>query len=739
MIAKVILGNSFRAVCFYLCQESKDAEILASVGVRTDSAQHMAEDFTFQQQLRPTLGKAVLHIALSLRPEDAEGLSPGEVSMLLEATGRAYQRELAKEIGPLKTQWTLVQHFDKDHPHAHLVLNRVDDHGKVIPDAFIGEYSRRACQRVEQQLGLATAEEQGRKQARREGQTNRQAAADTPREKRIAGWQRARHTVANALIPLDGQTNDFAELADKLKPHNIKQVVSEHQQADGTTRYGVRFELDGHRFKGGDVGKDFTAPKLMQKFAQYQAEAPTRQATASKLEAQLAEGERAAQPRAVPVVPPPQEVPGNGQLPMLASAAVLPPAVVAAGLSVDLREVTELTAGRSPVGRAIPADPPADVPSVEAVAQQSRPAPGTSEEARQAELLRQAVEQATADALTGIRREWVSMATLVQQADQAERAGDYGRVAELRYGPIQEVENRIAAHEEQAKATPAGRVLLEEMQAQEQERRGVAAQAEEAEQQRREQQRTADEARQRVEDAAKRLEDARLEVQRREHAAIAAFQQAHQQVAEYRTQAETAKQEGDYAFVGVMRGIITGAERNVQQCEVALRATLGVADYQMHIEAQQKFQQEQAYAQHEREQLAYLESFRRHWPYSGTHIRLQVPVAYLPAVIEAIGRRNHTEYEWQENADKTRFRRVIDGKVAVNIHYETKENDAKLDDALREFRKNGVEVFEQPADRTKREERADNARAFEKQYAEKMSRRNTIPGIEINSPPQIEM
>ena len=312
MIAKVIIGNSFRAVCFYLCQESKDAEVLATEGVRTDSAQHMAEDFTFQQQLRPTLGKPVLHIALSLRPEDAEGLSPGEVSLLLKAAGQAYRQELSKEIGPLKTQWTLVQHVDKDHPHAHLVLNRVDNHGKVVPDAFIGEYSRRACQRVERQLGLATADEQGPQQARREGPTNRQAAADTPRKERIADWQRARHTVADALQLATAGSGDFGELANQLASRGIKQTVSKHQHQEGSLQYGVCYEYEGHRFKGGEVGQPFTAPKLLEGFAQVQAarqeQAEQRQVTAAitefnnlfetgRLNALLKEGERAAEQR----------------------------------------------------------------------------------------------------------------------------------------------------------------------------------------------------------------------------------------------------------------------------------------------------------------------------------------------------------------------------------------------------------------------------------------------------------
>ena len=48
------------------------------------------------------------------------------------------------------TQWALVQHFDKKHPHAHLVVNRVDNDGQTIADNFIGQESRRVCQRLEQ-------------------------------------------------------------------------------------------------------------------------------------------------------------------------------------------------------------------------------------------------------------------------------------------------------------------------------------------------------------------------------------------------------------------------------------------------------------------------------------------------------------------------------------------------------------------------------------------------------------
>ena len=189
MTAYAILNDSFRAVSFYVCRESKDTLILAAEGVRTNDAQRMAEDFTFQRQLQPDLGMAVLHIPLSLSAADAEGRSPEEVSQLLEKAGRLFIKELEKEkqVGPLQTQWVLVQHFDKPHPHAHLVLNCVDNRGSIIPDTFIGQYCRKVCQRVEQQLGLFTAEEQGLAQARSDGQTNWQVAAITPPGKANCG------------------------------------------------------------------------------------------------------------------------------------------------------------------------------------------------------------------------------------------------------------------------------------------------------------------------------------------------------------------------------------------------------------------------------------------------------------------------------------------------------------------------------------------------------------------------
>jgi hypothetical protein len=270
MIGKVKIGKSFSGICRYVFQEDKQAQVLDAEGVRTDSPAHMAQDFQYQQAQRPGLGNAVLHVALALPAEDAASRSAEQLSELLREAGRAYVQEMKLE----NTQWALVQHFDKKHPHAHLVVNRVDNDGQTIADNFIGQESRRVCQRLEQQLGLTVAEQRGREQAREVEPTHRQATATTPKAQRDANWQRTRHEVANALKHTAPYAGSWDELQARLSRHDVQVQLSTHQKKDGPQVYGVVFEKDGHRFKGSEVAKEYSASKLQQAFAQHQVQAP---------------------------------------------------------------------------------------------------------------------------------------------------------------------------------------------------------------------------------------------------------------------------------------------------------------------------------------------------------------------------------------------------------------------------------------------------------------------------------
>ncbi len=260
MIGKVKVNQSFGAMCRYVLQEKtpdNGAEVLAAHGVRTDSAAHMTADFDAVRAMRPGLGKAVLHVALAFPAEEA-----GQVTN--DVMGRIAQDYLkGLKIDPANTQWALIRHQDKPHPHVHLVVNRVDLDGQTVSDQFIRSRSVDVCKGIEQAYGLIVADQVGRQQARDIGPTPAQAKATTPKEVQSAEWSRARQDIGRALGYTAGQARSFAELTEALHLRGIGVELT--RRKDGSPA-GVVFEQKGHRVKGSQVGREYSAGQLQQGF-----------------------------------------------------------------------------------------------------------------------------------------------------------------------------------------------------------------------------------------------------------------------------------------------------------------------------------------------------------------------------------------------------------------------------------------------------------------------------------------
>ncbi|TPG64616.1 relaxase/mobilization nuclease domain-containing protein [Hymenobacter nivis] len=262
MTAKTKTGKTFPGLVKYAMQECKEARVLGAEGVRSDSVAHMAADFDFQRDKRPRLGNAVLHVAISLPKEEAAGKTQEQIGEMLRQSAEVWRKEMKIE----NTQWALIQHFDRDHSHAHLIINRVDNNGQTISDKFIGKRSREAAQEVERQLGLISAEQRGRDHAKQAGPTPSQQKARTPREVRQADWHRTRHEVANALAPQQGKTGSFDDLQTKVVWDGIVVKPLQHKKGDGLVVYGVVFSKNGFDFKGSEVGKEFSASNWQKSF-----------------------------------------------------------------------------------------------------------------------------------------------------------------------------------------------------------------------------------------------------------------------------------------------------------------------------------------------------------------------------------------------------------------------------------------------------------------------------------------
>ncbi|MBC8083319.1 MAG: hypothetical protein H7Z21_08910, partial [Hymenobacter sp.] len=66
----------------------------------------------------------------------------------------------------------------------------------------------------------------------------------------------------------------FAQLQTRLAPYGIEVKTSVHQKKAGPEVFGVVFEKDGHRMKGSEVGKAFSAGHLQQAFDRHRAQTP---------------------------------------------------------------------------------------------------------------------------------------------------------------------------------------------------------------------------------------------------------------------------------------------------------------------------------------------------------------------------------------------------------------------------------------------------------------------------------
>jgi hypothetical protein len=239
MIGKVTVGKSFGGICRYVFGEDKQAEVLAAEGVRGTSAERMAADFNAQRELNPALGRAVLHVALAWPAEETAQLSNDRMNEL----ARAYLREM--KVDADNTQWALVRHRDRAHPHAHLIVNRVDNDGATISDQHNYRNSLEACRKLEKQYGLVSAQEVS--------QDNRRA-----QRQELPARAGAKLYVQDALSRHLPHATSTQELTEALQRDGIG-VQATYQKGK---LQAVVFEHEGHHLKGSELGRAYSGNNL---------------------------------------------------------------------------------------------------------------------------------------------------------------------------------------------------------------------------------------------------------------------------------------------------------------------------------------------------------------------------------------------------------------------------------------------------------------------------------------------
>ncbi len=256
MIAKITTRTDFSGIVNYANNvKEKSARIIGNNGVLLIDNSTIADSFQAQLRIPDAngklhhLSKPVKHVSIAFSPEDAHRFPDSE-------EGDRFMAQLAEEwmmvmgIDPENTQYVIARHFDKQHPHCHLVFNRIANDGSVISDSNERRRNEAACRRIKQRHGLTFGNSQTRK-------------INPDRLRKYDAEKLAIRQLVQNCISL---SRDWETFAKQLEQNGI--IVSFSMDEKSGKISGISYDRNGFRISGSKLGQHgkYTYGTLCKKF-----------------------------------------------------------------------------------------------------------------------------------------------------------------------------------------------------------------------------------------------------------------------------------------------------------------------------------------------------------------------------------------------------------------------------------------------------------------------------------------
>ena len=169
MIAKFKNRIDFTGLVDYandIRSDEKRGRLLSYQGVCVVSNETIADSFNTHLRHPDCRGRVhhidqpVKHVSISFSPEDAHLFPDNE-------QGDRFMAQLVDEwlrgMGITNAQYIVARHFDKTHPHCHLVFSRIDLDGNVISAFNERIRSAKVCKEIKLLHGLTFGNTTGEK------------------------------------------------------------------------------------------------------------------------------------------------------------------------------------------------------------------------------------------------------------------------------------------------------------------------------------------------------------------------------------------------------------------------------------------------------------------------------------------------------------------------------------------------------------------------------------------------
>lgn len=233
MMAKISQGGAFGGAISYVLNRD-EAYIMKLRGVKDGTINEMAHSFEIQAQLNQ-IAKPVAHISINFSAEDRAHLTD-------EKMGRIAV-EYMEKMGYGNTQFLMVRHTDRGHPHLHLILNRVDFDGKRISDQNERIRNIKVTQELTRKHGLFISK-----------------GKDNVKRQRLRGREKVRYEIYDSVKKGLPRSKSWAELRENLRRDGVGVEFKYNGSTDQIQ--GVKFTKDEMTFNGSKVDRSCSYSKI---------------------------------------------------------------------------------------------------------------------------------------------------------------------------------------------------------------------------------------------------------------------------------------------------------------------------------------------------------------------------------------------------------------------------------------------------------------------------------------------
>ncbi len=255
MIGKINpAGASFKSAVEYNIrekdtQERKDNSVVLCSNMGTLNPKELIEDFQEQLRLNFKVKKPVFHTFLSFHKDDTERLDKDILIKII--------LDYVKEMKLTNTQFVAFLHTDTQHPHIHLVANRIMKNGTRFNDSMEGYRGKQACQKITAKYQLTPADHLTTKYGYNDTIVKGTKYDLNPKE----NFRKRLKPIIQQLI---GESKSLQEFKENMKSLGIEMKIKEDSNGRNVGISFGEIHEDGTSMwvKGSEIDRQFSARNL---------------------------------------------------------------------------------------------------------------------------------------------------------------------------------------------------------------------------------------------------------------------------------------------------------------------------------------------------------------------------------------------------------------------------------------------------------------------------------------------